>query len=396
MLESGMNTVEVTVYAHQGRWNDNNLWYPDRMHGLIQEIRLAKAAGMKVVLILRLQMDHAFSENKFLWHGMIRPESEYFLWRWFEQYYDFANKWSRIAEEEKVDMVVLGSEMNALFSTTIVDEVPGLEEYFLNDAKQKRYHDKVLAAGKNRLKEEHLFVYNAPNYTDLSQYLVDQSAAKKKWAETVAFSDSTDQMHAINVRRTIQNDYWERLIRGIRHDYKGKLTVAANFDNYQEIKFWDKLDCIGINAYFPLRHFEEEPTPELFQESWSGVLDEIEAFKAQNGLDTMPVIFTELGYSQYSGSTLSPWQGDGFILLEHALKDSLVIWREQPQDLNERNMALEALRNAVNEKEFPLAGILYWKFTSHEYHLDDDPFSVLIGKASQDSLLPILRTFREE
>jgi len=221
MLESGMNTVEVTVYAHQGRWNDNNLWYPDRMHGLIQEIRLAKAAGMKVVLILRLQMDHAFSENKFLWHGMIRPESEYFLWRWFEQYYDFANKWSRIAEEEKVDMVVLGSEMNALFSTTIVDEVPGLEEYYLNDAKQKRYHDKVLAAGKNRLKEEHLFVYNAPNYTDLSQYLVDQSAAKKKWAETVAFSDSTDQMHAINVRRTIQNDYWERLIRGIRLDHKG-------------------------------------------------------------------------------------------------------------------------------------------------------------------------------
>ena len=98
-----MNTVEVTVYAHQGRWNENNLWFYDDEPGILEEIRLGKAAGMNVVLILRLQLDHAFEANRFKWHGMVFPETEYLLHRWFEEYGRFVKKWSLIAEEEGVE-----------------------------------------------------------------------------------------------------------------------------------------------------------------------------------------------------------------------------------------------------------------------------------------------------
>lgn len=46
-----------------------------------------------------------------------------------------------------------------------------------------------------------------------------------------------------------------RLIRQIRRVYHGPLTYAANWSGeYKQIRFWDALDYVGIQAYFPLRH----------------------------------------------------------------------------------------------------------------------------------------------
>lgn len=391
---TGMNTVEVTVYAFQGRWNENNLWYYGANEGLKEEIRLAKAAGLKVVLILRLQLDHAFEDNKFYWHGMVFPETEYFLWRWFEQYNRFCRMWARIAEEEGVDVLVLGSEMNALFSTRITEEIPQLEEYYLNENKQKRYREGIREFADS-LKNGHLYVEGGGTYTDIDKYLEDQLEQNLIWANTIAFTDSTDALLQANIRRTIINDYWERMFWGIRDLYKGKLTIAANFDNYRQVKFWKDLDFIGINAYFPLRTYRDSTGHlQTFEESWEGVLDEILEFRKKNGLAEKPVLFTELGYGSHEGSTIRPWQGHGFSVLEDQKKDSLIIWKHQKTDYSERNKAVTALYNVVKEKEFPLGGILYWKFTSHEYQLASDPFALHIGPTSKDSLPSILVKFK--
>ena len=53
-------------------------------------------------------------------------------------------------------------------------------------------------------------------------------------------------------------EYWSSLIKNIRRIYKGKLTYAANWDEFKRTPFWDKLDYIGIDAYFPV---SEEKTP---------------------------------------------------------------------------------------------------------------------------------------
>ena len=117
---TGMNTLEFTVYAYQGRWLDNNLWFGDVQDAQLEEIRLAKQAGLRVAIILRLQLDHAFPENDFLWHGMVAPETEYTLNRWFGEYGRFVKQWAYVAEQEGVDLLVLGSEMNALFASRVV------------------------------------------------------------------------------------------------------------------------------------------------------------------------------------------------------------------------------------------------------------------------------------
>ncbi|NJK82690.1 MAG: hypothetical protein HC912_01615, partial [Saprospiraceae bacterium] len=46
-------------------------------------------------------------------------------------------------------------------------------------------------------------------------------------------------------------DFWRSLIAKVRTQYSGKLVYAANWDEYPLISFWDDLDYIGINAYFP-------------------------------------------------------------------------------------------------------------------------------------------------
>ncbi|MGK0429412.1 MAG: hypothetical protein ACJARX_001076, partial [Psychroserpens sp.] len=47
-------------------------------------------------------------------------------------------------------------------------------------------------------------------------------------------------------------EYWDGLITKIKTVYKGKLTYAANWDEFRRTPFWGELDFIGIDAYFPV------------------------------------------------------------------------------------------------------------------------------------------------
>lgn len=48
-------------------------------------------------------------------------------------------------------------------------------------------------------------------------------------------------------------DFWENLIAETRSIYSGKLTYAANwYQEFEDITFWNQLDYIGVQAYFPL------------------------------------------------------------------------------------------------------------------------------------------------
>ena len=47
--------------------------------------------------------------------------------------------WAKICEEEKVDVMAVGSEMRMLSATRPIEEIPNLEAYYLNAAKQQEY-----------------------------------------------------------------------------------------------------------------------------------------------------------------------------------------------------------------------------------------------------------------
>lgn len=101
-----------------------------------------------------------------------------------------------------------------------------------------------------------------------------------------------------------KDSYWKDIIFEVRKIYSGKLVYAANWDNYKSINFWDKLDYIGIDAYFPLT-YKTTPSVEDLKEGWMKWSEEI---KAWHTVINKPILFTEIGYPCTSHAASSPWQ----------------------------------------------------------------------------------------
>ncbi|HVR28831.1 MAG TPA: hypothetical protein VMS86_04795, partial [Thermoanaerobaculia bacterium] len=76
LASSGFNTVALTVYARQGVWDSADLRLDDEAPWISEEARVARAAGLRAVLVLRVALDHAVARNRFLWHGMILPRDD--------------------------------------------------------------------------------------------------------------------------------------------------------------------------------------------------------------------------------------------------------------------------------------------------------------------------------
>ncbi|MCG8462987.1 MAG: hypothetical protein MI919_42425, partial [Holophagales bacterium] len=269
LKSQGMNTVQVTEYAMQGDWDTDHMWWDEEAPWVIEEIRGAKRHGIAVVLVLRVALDHAFERNAFLWHGMIAPKTEAMLASWFEQYGRFCRKWAEIAEREGVDLLMVGSEMNALASTLPLGELPPLEEYFLNQEKQERRRQETLAQ-RRMLEGRELHLPDEESFETVEGYLDARITKEQTWAlQTLGLDPGalrvTEEgqlepesarlaLDSLNGRRQRLQGHWEALIRGIRAVYSGSLGYAANFDQYHEVGFWPLLDVMGINAYFKLRN----------------------------------------------------------------------------------------------------------------------------------------------
>src|SRR6185295_8894399 len=56
---------------------------------------------------------------------------------------------------------------------------------------------------------------------------------------------------------------WRELIAAVRVLYPGAVTYAANWDRAPEIPFWDALDFVGVDAYYPLAAGEQATDAEL-------------------------------------------------------------------------------------------------------------------------------------
>jgi len=96
----------------------------------------------------------------------------------------------------------------------------------------------------------------------------------------------------------------ERIIPAVKKHFEGKITYAANWDNYKNIDFWDELDFAGIDAYFPLCT-NDNPTVRELKGAWKKWVDEIEAWQDNNN---MPVAFTEVGYCSSDDAAKRPWE----------------------------------------------------------------------------------------
>ncbi|TBN05424.1 glycoside hydrolase [Hyunsoonleella flava] len=110
------------------------------------------------------------------------------------------------------------------------------------------------------------------------------------------------------LERFISNrpDYWNNLIKDIKHIYNGKLTYAANWDEFKRTPFWNKLDFIGVDAYFPVSD-RKTPTFEECLKGWGKHKRVIQDISVKYG---KPILFTEFGYRSVDYSGKAPWKSD--------------------------------------------------------------------------------------
>lgn len=102
-------------------------------------------------------------------------------------------------------------------------------------------------------------------------------------------------------RRT---DDWRRIIKAVRAVYRGRLTYAANWSGeFEHVEFWDDLDYIGVQAYFPLSDRAEASVDELIA-GWRPHVARIAAVQKRFA---RPVLLTEIGYKAADRATVEPW-----------------------------------------------------------------------------------------
>jgi hypothetical protein len=142
-------------------------------------------------------------------------------------------------------------------------------------------------------------------------------------------------------------NYWKQLIKEIRKIYKGKLTYAANWDEYKRVPFLAQLDFIGIDAYFPLSDLKS-PTIADFEKGWQPHKEEIKRIQKQY---QKPILFTEYGYRSVDFTGKKPWFVDDV--------DGNVNLKSQAD-------AIQAIHNQFWKEEW-FAGGFIWKW----FHVHD-------------------------
>jgi len=157
---------------------------------------------------------------------------------------------------------------------------------------------------------------------------------------------------------------WVRVIAEVRAVYSGKITYAANWYDILLVSFWDKVDYIGIDGYFPV---SGGSNLFLLKMGWRLYLPTIAGLHAAYG---KPILFTEIGLSSQKGANLKPWEwlefGDLDLEVQRAYMQSFI---------------------EVFEGHSWFAGLLYWGWeTRPDAGGPKDKSMTVQGKPALDTL----------
>ncbi len=245
---------ESHVYYNNKNWQ----WWGERPEGVIESIRLAKEAGIKVLLKPQVYIPGS-------WPGGLDFDTEEEWTAWESTYETFILEFTDIAAKQQVEALCIGTE----------------------------------------------------------------------------FKMSTSKRPA----------FWRKLIQKIRTRYTGQLTYAANWDEYQTISFWDDLDFIGVDAYFPLVD-QKAPSIKQLKKAWAGPKKALEQVATTFN---KPILFTEFGYLSVDGCTYNNWE------LEAKVK-------QMPINEQAQADAYEALFQSFWDEPWWHGGFLWKWFPNGEGH----------------------------
>ncbi len=138
---------------------------------------------------------------------------------------------------------------------------------------------------------------------------------------------------------------WRKLIRKLRGIYSGPMTYAANWGaEFENIDFWDELDYIGLNCYYPLSKSQNPGRDEL-EKGFEQTLIKVEKVCRQY---QKPLIFTEIGFRSVENTWIQP----------HEEANGRAVSEEAQQ------LCYDIVFNHLMDKKW-CRGIIWWKWPSY-------------------------------
>lgn len=139
-------------------------------------------------------------------------------------------------------------------------------------------------------------------------------------------------------------DVWTSLIADVREVFPGPLTYSANWDEVDNVIFWDLLDWVGVNAFYPLASHNDA----TYAEYEAGARAAIKGLVRSASVVGKPAVLMEVGYTTRRDAAIEPW------LWPDHMSDVVVDEWEQAR-------ALAALMGAAAEHPDVL-GFFLWRY----------------------------------
>ena len=194
-------------------------------------------------------------------------------------------------------------------------EFPVSEETF----KMRRAIEKVLSSGVQNILLKPLTSFVAISDSNFwGDFFLETEAEwqemEKAYTELflgfAALSDEFPQVDMLSIGNELREfatrrpDFFKGLIARLRAEYPNlKLTYSANWDEYESITFWEDLDYLGVNSYFPLVD-AKTPQVEEIKEAFLPIKNDILSVARRSGV---PVLFTEYGFRSIDHGLRRPW-----------------------------------------------------------------------------------------
>ncbi len=276
-------------------------------------------------------------------------------------------------------------------STTSTSIAPDYSMYSSSDAQVVAAINDIHAAGMNVLLKPMVDVNDGrgtwrgninPASTDVNAWFNSYDTFIDHYA-TLAANNGVN-LFSVGCELNQMEQYtsnWTSLISGVRGIYNAagdtseKLTYAANwsvnqFDEggYTNIAWWNQLDYIGIDAYFPLANVAD-PTEASLLTAWGNQAAAINSWRLAAGLGNENVIFTEAGYQAQSTTAENP-------------AGTVVSGR---QDIAAQANAYQALLQTMAPEPW-FDGVFWWEWSPQKPSSRDNSFDPQ-NKSATDSVL---------
>lgn len=228
------------------------------------------------------------------------------------------------------------------------------------EPRERELVEQAHAAGLRVLLKPHLWIDQSwhgavamGSEADWRSFFTTYTAFMFAWARFAAENDVSALCVGTELDGTLSREReWRELIAAVRAVYPGRLVYAAHWDRIEDVPFWDALDAIGVNAYFPL-DVRGDATLDALLAAWRPICADLERLSDRHA---RPIVFTEIGYRPLVGALARPWKADAVGEL----------------DLQLQARAYEAALTTFEDQSW-FGGLYWWEWFSESFRARSGP-----------------------